>query len=73
MVYGWRYEELAPDVVLLITRARHRAGDRAVRDEAVYRMVSGRDGLMWRVRMFRSRSLALAVLAEHGPSLGLGD
>jgi hypothetical protein len=73
MVYGWQYEELAPDVVLSTTRARHRAGDRAVRDEAVYRMVSGRDGLMWRVRLFRSRSSALAAFAEHGPSLGLGD
>jgi hypothetical protein len=71
MVYGWKYEELAPDVVLSITRARHRAGDRAVRDETVYRLVSGRDGLMWRVRLFRSRSSALAALAEHGPSLGV--
>jgi hypothetical protein len=73
MVYGWQYEELAPDVVLSVTRARHRAGDRAVRDESVYRLVSGRDGLMWRVRLFRSRSSALAALAEHGPGLGLAE
>ena len=46
MVYGWQYEELAPDVVLSITRARHRAGDRAVRDDSGYRLISGRDGLM---------------------------
>jgi ketosteroid isomerase-like protein len=72
MVYGWQYEELSPDVVLSITRARHRASGRAVRDETVYRLISGRDGLMWRVRLFRSRSSALAAFAEHGPSLGLG-
>jgi hypothetical protein len=37
----------------------------------VYRLISGRDGLMWRVRLFRSRSTALAAFAEHGPSLGI--
>jgi len=73
MIYGWRYEELTPDVVLTITRARHRVGDRAVRDEAIYRLISGRDGLMWRARVFRSRSKALAAFAEHGPSLGIED
>jgi hypothetical protein len=67
MIYGWQYEELAPDVVLSITRARHRTNDRAIRDETVYRLVTSRDGLMWRVRLFRSRSDALAYLAEHGP------
>jgi hypothetical protein len=72
MVYGWRYEELAPDVVLSITRARHRTEDRAVRDQTVYRLISGRDGLMWRVRLFKSRSSALAAFEEHGAGLGLG-
>jgi len=71
MIYGWKYEELAPEVVLSITRARHRADDRAVRDETVYRLISGRDGLMWRVRLFRSRSSALAAFGQHGPSLGI--
>jgi hypothetical protein len=73
MIYGWQYEELAPDVVLSTTRARHRAGDRAVRDETVYRLVSGRDGLMWRVRLFTSGDRARAAFAEHGPGLGIGD
>jgi hypothetical protein len=67
MIYGWQYEELSPDVVLSITRARHRVDGRAIRDETVYRLITGRDGLMWRVRLFRSRSSALEHLELNGP------
>jgi len=70
-IYGWQYEELAPEVVLSTTRARHRTSDRAIRDETVYRLISGRDGLMWRVRIFRSRNAALEHLERHGPGLEL--
>jgi hypothetical protein len=59
LIYGWQYEELTPDVVLSTTRARHRTDDRGVRDTTVYRLVSSRDVLMWRVRLFRSRREAL--------------
>jgi len=71
MIYGWQYEELEPEVVLAITRARHRAGGGVIRDETVYRVVSGRDGLMWRMKLFRSHGEALAHLERHGRSLGL--
>jgi hypothetical protein len=60
-------------VIISITRARHRSRGRAVRDEVVYRLISGRDGLMWRVRVFRLRSKALAAFAEHGPGLGIEE
>jgi hypothetical protein len=66
LIYGWQYEELAPDVVLSTTRARHRTDDRGIRDTTVYRLISARDGLMWRVRLFRSRREALAAFKAHG-------
>jgi len=72
MVYAWEYEELADEVVLSTTRARHRVG-RAIRDETVYRVISGRDGLMWRVMLFRSRDEAVAHLDRYGPRLGLAS
>jgi len=71
MIYGWQHEELEPEVVLSISRARHRAGGGAIRDETVYRLISGRDGLMWRVKLFRSRDDAIAHLERHGPGLAL--
>lgn len=67
----WQYEQLLPEVVLSWTGARHRVDERGMRDETVYRLVSGRDGLMWRVKLFRNRSDALAHLDSHGPDLGL--
>jgi hypothetical protein len=71
MIYGWQYEELGPEIILSVSRARYRDGGRAVRDETVYRLVSGRDGLMWRVKLFRARGDALAHLERHGPGLAI--
>ena len=42
-----------------------------ISDERVYRLTVGKEGLMWRVRLFRRRDDALACLEEHGPDLGL--
>jgi hypothetical protein len=42
-----------------------------MRDEIVCRLHVGRDGLMWRVKLFRTRDEALAHLERHGLSLGL--
>jgi len=67
----WQYEQLLPEVVLSWTGARHRADEGGMRDETVYRLISGQDGLMWRVKLFRNRTDALAHLASHGTDLGL--
>ena len=70
-IRDWRYEELAPQLVLSWTGARHLVGDSRMRDELVCRLQVGRDGLMWRVKLFRSREAALEHLERHGPGLGL--
>jgi hypothetical protein len=70
-IRDWRYEELEPNVVLSWTGARHLVGDQRMRDEVVCRLHVGRDGLMWRVKLFRSREEALAHLELHGLSLAL--
>jgi hypothetical protein len=56
----WAYEEIAPDTVLSWTGARHRRLGSGMSDETVYRLIMGRDGLMWRVTLFGSRADALA-------------
>ncbi len=68
----WQIEEIAPDVVLWWTGARHRLPDQRMRDEKVCRLTVAKDGLMWRVKLFRLRDLALDHLERHGPGLGLG-
>ena len=70
-IRDWRYEELAPEIVLSWTGARHLLTDAGMRDEVVCRLHVGRNGLMWRVKLFRTRDEALAHLEQHGPSLGL--
>jgi hypothetical protein len=62
-IRDWTYEEVAPGVVLSATNARHQTPETSIRDEAVVRLIVGRDGLMWRVRLFCSREEALAYLA----------
>ena len=66
----WRYEEITPEVILSTTGARHLRHGSTMSDETVYRLISGRDGLMWRVRLFPGRGEALDFLAHHGPTLG---
>jgi hypothetical protein len=67
----WKYEELSLDLVISITAARHLLPDGGMRDETVYRLISGRNGLIWRVKLFASREAAMAHFELHGPSLGL--
>jgi hypothetical protein len=71
VIDDWRYETLVGETVLSTTRARHRLPSGAMRDEMVHRLVSGREGLMWRVRLFAGREAALAHFDRHGPGLGL--
>jgi hypothetical protein len=70
-IRDWRYEEVAPQIVLSWTGARHLLTEAGMRDEVVCRLHVGRDGLMWRVKLFRTREEALAHLERHGPSLGM--
>jgi hypothetical protein len=70
-IRDWRYEEVTPQIVLSWTDARRLIADARMRDEVVCRLISGRDGLMWRVKLFRTRDEALLHLEQHGPDLGL--
>ena len=60
----WEYEQIAPDTVLSSTGARHRRLGSGMIDESVCRLIIGRDGLMWRVKLFSSRANALAYLQQ---------
>ncbi len=68
---NWQYEEISPELVLCSTGARHRLPGSGMRDEIVCRLMSGRDGLIWRAKLFRSRDEALEYLEAHGPGLGM--
>jgi hypothetical protein len=67
----WLYDELAPGVVWTAMPVRERSASGRVRHECVHRLTSGRGGLIWRQRLFRSRADAVACLAQHGAGLGL--
>jgi hypothetical protein len=69
----WTIETLEPEVVLAWAgvRQRGRAHPKQISDGMVFWLVTGRDGLMWRVRTFRDRDAATAHLATHGHTLGL--
>ena len=69
----WEYEQVAPDAVLTITSVRERSEAGGIRHRNVFRLTTGRDGLIWRQRLFASREAALACWAEHGVDLGLQD
>jgi hypothetical protein len=67
----WGYEQVAPDVVLTTTPVRERSPGGGVRHRTVYRVTTGRAGLIWRQRLFRTREEALRCWREHGLELGL--
>jgi hypothetical protein len=70
----WEYEQLAPDTVLSSTGARHRRRRRTgMTDETVCRLIIGRDGLIWRVRLFTSRAAALASLHQERSGAEIAD
>ena len=37
----------------------------------MHRLISGKDGLIWRGKLFHNRADALAHFETHGPDLGL--
>jgi hypothetical protein len=67
----WWYDELAPEVVLTAMPVCERAASGGILQQSVQRLTSGRGGLIWRQRLFRSRENAVACLAQHGAGLGL--
>jgi hypothetical protein len=67
----WQYDYLSPTTVLAITSVRYRVSGAHVRHETVYRLISAKDGLIWRGKLFRSHSEAVAYFETYGPDLGM--
>ena len=67
----WTHETLDPNTVLSSGRVRYRPGPGRMSDAGHYWLTTGKNGLMWRVKVFSRREAALAHLAAHGPTLGL--
>ncbi len=67
----WTHETLDPNAVLSRGRVQYRPGPGRMSDATHFWLTTGRDGLMWRVKVFSRRDAALAHLAAHGPTLGL--
>lgn len=70
----WEFDELAPDVVISWTSVRYRppgSGTGRTSDSRLYWAMTGRDGLIWRVRVFGDRAEAIAALERYGPDLGI--
>ena len=66
-----QYEVITPATVLTAMPVRERSDAGGIRHHTVYRLTTGRDGVVWRQRLLRTREEALACFAEHGPGLGL--
>ena len=71
----WRIEHVEPDVMLLASTMRHlatvRPGRTGMIDASDVWLMVGRGGLLWRMRIFRTRESALEHLRTHGETLGL--
>jgi hypothetical protein len=70
-VRAWDVEPLEQRAALASGRVRYRVGPGAITDEARVWVSSERDGLIWRMRIFRDRGSAARCLDENGLSLGL--
>lgn len=67
----WDIEAVGEEVVLTTVPVRQRSANGGISHWTVYRLSTGRDALIWRQRIFRSRAAALAQLEQHGHGLGL--
>jgi hypothetical protein len=67
----WTYEELAPDLILTTTPVRQTSSAGGISHRTFYRITGGREGRIWRQKIFASRAEALAYLERHGRGLGL--
>jgi hypothetical protein len=72
---AWAKEALDQDVVLVSARMRHLLRSPIGQKQAVsdlrYFWLTGRDSLLWRMRIFGTREAALETLARDGLTLGL--
>ena len=67
----WSYEEIAPSVAILVTAIRYHVSEFHIRHVTVYRLISGKDGLIWRGKLLRSHAEAVTHYHQHGPGLGM--
>lgn len=70
-VRNWHVELLDPKTGLADGRVRYRVDRTGITDEARVWVSSERESLIWRMRIFRTRELALTCYRENGPDLGL--
>ena len=59
----WHYEEHTPEILLVRVGARHSFPPSGIVDEAIFRVVVGRDGLMWRARGYATHEAALTAIS----------
>jgi hypothetical protein len=71
----WRIEELGGNALLLLSTMRHLAklpnGAKGMTDASYVWLMIGRDGLLWRMKIFRNKASAVEHLRRHGESLGI--
>ena len=59
----WQYDEHTPEIVLVTVGARHRFQPGGIADETVFRVVVGRDGLIWRARGYSTHEAGLGAIS----------
>jgi hypothetical protein len=59
----WHYEQHTPEIVLVTVGARHSFQPGGIADETVFRVVVGRDGLIWRARGYATHEAALSAIS----------
>jgi len=70
-VRNWAVELLDPHTAIADGRVRYWVGKAAITDEARVWVSSERDGLIWRMRILRTREEVLARHSDTGLDLGL--
>ena len=59
----WHYEVHTPEIVLVTVGARHSFQPGGIADETVFRVVVGRDGLIWRARGYATHEAGLSAIS----------
>jgi hypothetical protein len=70
-VKNWAVELLDPHTAIADGRVRYRIGATGITDESRVWVSSERDGLIWRMRILRTREEVLARHRDTGLDLGL--
>ena len=61
----WQYEVHTPEIVLVTVGARHSFQPGGIADETVFRVVVGRDGLIWRARGYATHEAGLSAISRR--------